>query len=87
MAYRVELTPDARKSLKRVPADVQERVLAALFLLGQTPRPSSVKKLSDKRDLYRIRVGDYRVLYRIQDTVLLVLVVKIGHRRDVYRGP
>jgi mRNA interferase RelE/StbE len=86
MPYRVELSPGARKDLKKVPAEIRERIVLALYLLGETPRPPGATKLSNTKDIHRVRVGDYRVLYKIQDKILLVLVVKIGHRREVYRN-
>ena len=54
--------------------------------LADNPRPRGVEKLEGRENRYRIRVGDYRVIYEIHDEVLLVLVVRIGHRREVYRG-
>ena len=61
------------------------RLRTRIDSLADNPRPPDTKKLSGAEELYRIRVGDYRVLYAIQDKVLLVLVVKVGHRREVYR--
>ena len=84
MAYAVELVPAAQKALQRLPKDAQERIILALALLRDTPRPPNVKKLAGWVDRYRIRVGDYRIIYRIKDDVLLLLVIRIGHRRDVY---
>lgn len=86
MAYTVILDDPARKALQKLPHETQERILLALHLLAETPRPPNVKKLAgNKEELYRIRVGDYRILYHIEDDRLIVLVVRIGHRRDVYR--
>jgi mRNA interferase RelE/StbE len=64
---------------------MQVRVMKALATLKHTPRPVGATKLEGIEEAYRIRVGDYRVLYRIQDRVLTVTVVRVGHRRDVYR--
>jgi len=83
--YRVQLVPAAVRALRKLTPDVQERVVLALALLRTTPRPPNAKKLRAEGDLYRIRVGDCRVLYQIRDKALLVLVVEIGHRREVYR--
>lgn len=86
MTYRVELKPQADRQLQRLPQPVQIRIVRALRGLADNPRPRGVKKLADDaEDLYRIRVGDYRVVYQIQDDRLIVLVVRVGHRRDVYR--
>lgn len=64
---------------------LQERILTAIEGLEADPRPSGVKKLKGKSDAYPVRVGDYRVLYTVQDGLLLVLVVKIAKRSDAYR--
>jgi len=83
--YSVELRPSARKALLRLPRRDASRLIAAMESLSRNPRPSGVKKLTGLDDLYRIRVGDYRIVYQIHDDRLLVLVVKVGHRREVYR--
>lgn len=64
---------------------VQERIIERLEELELDPRPLGVKKLSGIDNLYRLRVGEYRIVYEIQDAVLLVLVVAVGHRREIYR--
>lgn len=84
MAYRLEFTPGADRQFRKLPQQVQARLRPHIDNLAQNPRPTGVEKLTGQ-DAYRLRVGDYRILYEIQDKVLLVLVVKIGHRRDVYR--
>ena len=85
MAYSVELRPSARRELLNLPRRDQIRLIRAMDALSDAPRPPGVKKLTGLDDLYRIRVGDYRVIYQIQDDRLVVLVVRIGHRKDVYR--
>ncbi len=82
--YDVQLTAAAVRSLERLPVEVQRRVLDALDLPGPDPRPAGAVKLSG-RDEWRIRVGDHRVIYDIRDRELLVLVIVIGHRREIYR--
>lgn len=86
MAYRVELTKSARRDLDSLPHDVFERVDQRIRALAHDPRPSGVKKMQGPDGLYRVRVGDYRIVYEIHDKVLVVLIVKIGDRREVYRG-
>jgi mRNA interferase RelE/StbE len=87
VAYRVVWWPAARKQLAALGGEAQRRIVLAASGLAADPRPHGVKRLRVKtRDLWRIRVGDYRVIYEIRDVVLLVLVAKVGHRRDVYRG-
>ncbi len=83
--YEVRLLVTARRQLLRVPRRIQPRVAEAIGGLSAEPRPAGCKKLAGHADYYRIRVGDYRVLYEVRDREILVLVIKIGHRRDVYR--
>jgi len=71
--------------MKKLSADILKRVIKALVKLEQEPRPPGVKKLSGEDELYRIRVGDYRIVYQIRDNELVVLVVRVAHRREVYR--
>lgn len=84
MPYRVLFTPAAERDLGALPPDVRVRVEARISGLGVNPRPPGCKKLSGRGNLWRIRAGDYRILYEIHDRALFVLVVKIGHRGDVY---
>jgi mRNA interferase RelE/StbE len=84
MRYRVILPRSVQKELDRLPGDVAKRVIARLGALESNPRPADVKKLKG-RPAWRVRVGDYRIIYEIHDRELLVIVITIGHRRDVYR--
>jgi mRNA interferase RelE/StbE len=84
MPYRLDYLPAATKSIEKLPGDVQRRVLDRLEALTVNPRPSGSLKLTGQ-EAYRIRVGDYRVIYTIHDDRLIVLVIDVGHRRDVYR--
>ena len=79
---RIEKTP--RKFLKTLNLSDKKRIDVALTLLTENPIPPKAKKLSG-RDGYRIRVGDFRIIYEIQKSVLVVLVIDIGHRREIYR--
>ena len=83
--YRVELTPKARREILALSKDVQERIDTRILALADNPRPQGSKKLGGEDGLYRIRVGDYRIVYAIRDDILVVLVVRIGHRSEVYR--
>lgn len=85
MPYTVQFTPGARRALKRLEATSQRRIGAAIDGLAVNPRPSGVKKLADTENHWRTRVGDYRVIYQIFDNVLVIAIVIVGHRRDVYR--
>jgi mRNA interferase RelE/StbE len=83
--YRVEVSKPAGKQIAALDRTVQNRIIARLTALGDTPRPAGSKKLAGPDAFWRIRVGDYRVIYSIVDAQLVVLVIKIGHRREVYR--
>ncbi len=86
MAYEVELLPSAYRDLKRLPKATQARVSAGMRDLASDPRPPGVVKLAGAENLRRIPIGDYRVVYEIHDARLIVLVLRVVHRKDVYRG-
>ena len=83
--YTVILTAQAEKDLKKLSRIVLERIANSLRTLQENPRPMGVKKLQGEKDAYRVRAGDYRIVYRIVDQEVLVVVIKIAHRREVYR--
>lgn len=83
MTYRIELRPAAVRALKRIDHQDHDRLRGAIALLGQDPRPPGAKALKGRPGL-RVRVGDYRIIYTVHDDVLLVVVISLGHRRDVY---
>lgn len=85
MAYSVLLSPPAERQLKALAEAAQKRIISRLKTLRYNPRPQGVKKLAGEGNLYRIREGSYRIVYTIQDKELIVLVVKIGDRKEVYR--
>ncbi|MBX9639198.1 MAG: type II toxin-antitoxin system RelE/ParE family toxin [Mycobacteriaceae bacterium] len=72
------------RAVDRLPRRDRERIVRAVRSLGANPRPQGCKKLANVGNAWRVRVGDYRVVYEIHDRVLLVVVLKVGHRRDVY---
>jgi mRNA interferase RelE/StbE len=84
MAYRIKVTPRAGRDLKTLSMRERQRVVDQIDALKSNPRPQSCKKLKGREDFYRIRVGDYRVVYQIEDKVLLILIVRIGDRKDIY---
>ena len=86
MTYRVEFAPSALRQLRKLDRVAQRRVQAAVELLAGEPRPSGAKKLVGGDGEWRVRTGDYRIIYEIHDGILLVLVVAVGHRRDIYRN-
>ena len=83
--YTVFLKPAAERALKKLAPPVLRRIAKAIDNLGTNPRPSGVTALTGGPGLLRIRVGDYRIIYSVQDAVLTVLVVTLGHRRNVYQ--
>jgi mRNA interferase RelE/StbE len=84
--YEIVLRRSVLKDLKPVPVKNVKRILAAIKSLADDPRPSQCTKLSAD-EKYRLRVGVYRILYSIEDDKLIVCIVKVGHRKDVYRNP
>jgi len=84
MKYSVLLSRSARKQLERFSGETERRILAKLAELESNPRPSGCKKLKN-RDAWRVRIGNYRVIYEIHDKILQVIVVAVGHRREVYQ--
>jgi mRNA interferase RelE/StbE len=83
--YRVLLTPAADRQLSKLTHQAREMIAAALVALGGNPRPPGCTKLAGADDLWRVRVRQYPVIYQVLDNQLIVLVVKIGDRKDVYR--
>jgi mRNA interferase RelE/StbE len=83
--YAVEFLPSAARAFAKLDRAVQRRLAQRIDRLAREPRQGDVRMLRGADDVWRLRVGDYRVLYRIEDDRLVILVVKIGHRRDVYR--
>ena len=82
--YRIELTRAAERDLRGLPRDVLRRVDRRILALANDPRPRGARKLEGTANTYRVRVGDYRILYEIEDAAILVLVVRVGHRREIY---
>ncbi|MEW6245281.1 MAG: type II toxin-antitoxin system RelE/ParE family toxin [Nitrospirota bacterium] len=85
MPYTVLLRPAAERDLKKLPPEVRSRIKDVLLSLEQDPLPPGVTKLTDSSNLWRIRCGDYRILFEIDDTARTVLVLRIAHRREAYR--
>jgi mRNA interferase RelE/StbE len=86
MIYRVEIRASAQRDIARFPSREQKRITTKISALAENPRPSGCVKLTALDNLWRIRVGDYRVVYSIHDQELIVLIVHVAHRREVYRG-
>jgi len=85
VAYTVRFKPSAGKFFAKLPRDLQERIRDRIDALGTNPRPPGVKKLEGEENVWRIRVGDFRILYEVNDKDRLVSVDRIGHRGDVYK--
>lgn len=81
MTYRIDFAPPAIRQLRKLDPVARRRIQAAIELLGTDPRPAAAKRLVGE---WRVRTGDYRIIYEIHDQNLLVLVVALGHRRDIY---
>jgi len=81
--YRIELRPAAVRALRKLDPPIRRRLQGAIALLAQDPRPPAAQALQARPGL-RVRVGDYRIIYTVADDVLLIVVVTLGHRREVY---
>ncbi len=84
MTYQVRLTPAAVRQLRKLDPQGRRRIQAAIDLLAEEPRPPGARQLVGGAGEWRVRTGDFRIIYDIRDGELLVLVIKVGHRRDVY---
>ncbi len=84
MIYKIFIERSAQKSLSKIPNPNRNRIIESISGLSTIPRPQGAKKLTG-RDAWRIRVGNYRIIYEIHDDKVIILIVKIGHRRDVYK--
>lgn len=85
MTYAIEVAPPAVRQMRKLDPPARRRVQAAVELLAADPRPAGATKLAGGSGEWRVRTGDYRVIYEIRDQVLVVLVVAVGHRRDIYK--
>jgi mRNA interferase RelE/StbE len=87
MLYEIDISEKLEKVLNKIPKRDKERVLAKIDSLAANPRPTDCKKLQGNRrpPLYRVRSGIYRIIYTIQDELLIVLVLDLGHRKEIYR--
>ncbi len=86
MSYQIRVTNAARKSLESLPENALPRIEVAIDNLTETPRPSGVKKLSGVKNRYRVRVGDYRIVYSVFDEILVVEIVAVGQRGGIYKS-
>ena len=84
MSYKVVIPKPVQKQLSALPKNQRDRLITDIRLLAEVPRPSGVKKLKGYENIYRIRAGDYRVIYEVKDQEMLVLIISSVHRRDAY---
>ena len=83
--YRIEVSATAERQLKKIRREDKVRILRSISLLAGDPRPSGCRKMSGYDDIYRLRIGDYRVIYEVDGRRIIVVILKTGHRREVYR--
>ena len=83
---RIEVSATAEKQIRKLTRDDQIRLLRAIRVLETEPRPSGARKVRGYEDTFRIRVGVYRILYRIEQRRVLIVILKVGHRREIYRA-
>ena len=84
--YAIELKPQAQKFIARQTKKVQRQLVTKIEMLRKDPRPAKSKLLHSDKQIYRVRSGDYRIIYQIKDDRLVVLVAKVGNRKDVYKN-
>jgi mRNA interferase RelE/StbE len=84
-SYQIEWKRSAVKELRKLPRPIISKIVAAVDSLILNPRPQGVRKLVGSEDTFRIRIGDYRVLYSIFETRLIIEIIRVGHRKDVYK--
>jgi len=83
--HTVDFAPSAERAMRRLPTEIQKRLVMAAEGLGDKPRPQGVKKLSGEHDVWRVRVGPYRMVYEIDDRGRQVTILRVAHRKDAYR--
>ncbi|MHC5539092.1 type II toxin-antitoxin system RelE family toxin [Singulisphaera rosea] len=86
LPFRIEFAKPAIKYLEALPNEIRQRIFTKIELLAANPHPQGSERITGVAGHFRVRIGDYRVIYEVMDTQLIIKVVKIGHRRDVYRG-
>jgi mRNA interferase RelE/StbE len=85
VSYRVVILPSAKKELEAISSPFFERVEERMLSLGNDARPPGCKKMRDKEGTWRIRSGNYRIVYEIDDSARIVTIQRVGHRREIYR--
>ena len=85
MAYAVDFAPGAEREFRKLAREIQLRLRPRIDVLASDPRPAGATKLKGSENLWRMRAGSYRIVYEVRDRTLIVLVVRVAHRREVYR--
>lgn len=83
--YKIEISKSAEKTLFKLPKEALKKIVSSIQSLAFDPRPSGSRKLSGQHDTFRIRVGVYRIIYEVHDHLLIIKVLKVGHRKDIYK--
>lgn len=86
MTYKVQIAAGALREIKALPMDARKAVGAAIEKLAGNSRPTGIKKIADIPDCYRVRSGDYRIVYTVRDNILTISIITVGHRAEVYKG-
>ena len=86
MSYRIEIKRSAAKALKEIPKANRKRIVEKIDSLAESPPNPDTTKMKGNNPFHKVRIGDYRIVYEIQEDVLVILVIKIGHRKDIYRN-
>jgi mRNA interferase RelE/StbE len=85
LSYKIEVKKSAAKALKKIPKADRKRIVDKIDSLAEKPPSPDTTKMKGNNPFHKVRVGDYRIVYEIQEDVLLILIVKVGHRKDIYR--
>ena len=83
--FKVEITRTAEKQLKKIDKSFQSKIVKLILSLANNPYPSGCKQLVGYHDLFRIRVGNYRIIYSVENKKLIIIILKLGHRKDIYK--
>lgn len=83
--YKIEITTTAEKSLRKIPKKDIQKIVDAIQILAISPFPEGCRKLKGEEDIYRVRQGNYRIIYEVIEKRLIILVLKVGHRKDIYK--
>jgi mRNA interferase RelE/StbE len=86
LSYKIKVKKSAAKALKKIPKADRKRIVHKIDSLAENPLSPDTTKMKGNNPFHKIRVGDYRIVYEIQEDVLLILIVKVGHRKDIYRS-